>query len=303
MRTTETEKRTEGEGAFTLLEFMIVIAIIAAIGGAAVYTYDRLDENMAKGRSTFDMAAIDRGVRLFKAVNGDYPQDLDLLTLSDTLVGDVSTVGPSVATTGGFFSQLPRELKGLDGDRTTSDGYLHFFKASSAIVNALAEAGMERVRGIPSANDLGDARPPNLAYNDPPTGVGTEVPITTDLVFSIIESKNLGAPDSGLLQAITGLDPDVTHLVVALGFGNNSSMVSHSGGVNSAGFSNAPSDSDVDSSDYGRFLLLFHLGSDADLSDTIEDSEIFPSALFIGTVDATGNWLEEQFKAAFDSKS
>ena len=288
---------------FTLLELMIVISILAVVGGATLFTYERLDENMAKGRSTFDLAAIDRGVRLFKAVTGDYPQDLDLLTLSDTDVGDVTGITASTATTGGFFSQLPRELEGLDGNPATSDGHLHYFKATASIVTALAEVGIDRVRGISSANDTGEVSIPNLSYNDSPTGIGAELVIVPDLVLSIVKSKNLGAADSGLLQGITGLDPSVTHLVVALGFGNNSSMVSHSGGVNSATFSHAPSDSDVESADYGRFLLLFHLGSDIDRSDTIEDAEIFSSALFVGAVDATGDWLEEQFQAAFDSKS
>ncbi len=266
-------------------------------------TYNRLDENMAKGRSTFDLSAIDRGVRLFKSVTGDYPQDLDLLTLSDTDVGDVSGTLAHTATAGGFFSQLPRELVGMDGDRTTSDGHLHFFRATPSIVNALAEVGIDRVRGIPTANDLGEVEIPNMAYSDPPNGIGTTMAIVPNLVLSIVESKNLGASDSGLLQGITGLDPDLTHLVIALGFGNDSSLVSKSGGVNSATFSQAPSDSDVSGSEYGRFLLLFHVGSDTDNSDTIEDGEIFSSALFVGAVDATGDWLEEQFKAAFESKS
>ena len=287
---------------FTLLELLIVMSILVVVAGATFAALGPLDKKMAKGRSTFDLGAIDRGVRLFKVVTGDYPQELDLLTLSDTTVGDVSGSAAVTASAGGFCSRMPAELEGSDGNQATSDGKLHFFKATSRIVAAFSEAGIDTVRGILTADDSSEVDTPNLAYHDAPTGVGSEVAIVPDLVLPIIKSKNLGAADSGLLQAITGFEPDVTHLVVVLGLGNSSSIVSDYGGVNSAFFSEAPSDSDVGGSEYGRFLLLFHVGSDSDDSDTIEDSEIFSSVVFVGAIDATGDWLEEQFKAAFESK-
>ena len=300
MQTSKMRKNQEG---FTLLELVIVLAIIAVVGGAALFTYGRLDEKMAKGRSAFDLSAIDRGVRLYKNVTGNYPDNLDLLALSDTRVGDVVGISPATATAGGFVSILPRELEGFDGNAATSDGHLHFYPATSAVVEALSQVGIDRLRGIASTDENGELEVPNIAFSDPPAGIGSEVAIVPSLVLSIIKSKNLGATDSGLLQAITGLAPDVTHLVVVLGLGNSASIVSNSGGVNSTTFAEAPFDSDVASSEYGRFLLLFHLGSDTNNSNTIDDTEIFETAIFVGAVDATGNWLEEQFKAAFDEKS
>lgn len=303
MNITQAYSRAVVRAGFTLLELLIVMSILVVVAGATFATYGPLNNKMAKGRSTFDLGAIDRGVRLFKVVTGDYPQELDLLTVNDTSVGDISGSAAVTASAGGFCSRIPDELEGLDGDQATSDGSLHFFAATGAVVNAFAEAGMDTVRGISAAADSGEVEVPNLVHNDPPSGVGTSVAIVPNLVLPIIKSKNLGAPDSGLLQAITGFDADVTHLVVVLGLGNNASIVSDSGGVNSAFFSEAPSDGDVGGSEYGRFLLLFHVGSDLDGSDTVEDSEILPSVVFVGAIDATGNWLDEQFKAAFESKS
>ncbi len=291
------------EAGFTLLELVIVLVVLAVVSGAAIASYGNLDGKMAKGRSAYDMSAIDRGLRLFKVVSGSYPDELDLLTLSDTAVGGVESTSAVTANAGGFFSHVTDELGGADANKATSDGILHFFPATAAIVNSLAEGGIDTVRGIPIANDSGNFEIPNRAFNDAPLGGGSEVAIVPGLVLSILQSKNLGAADSGLLQAITGLESDVTHLVLVLGLGNDASIVSDTDDVTSASFSEAPFDSDVGSSDYGRFLLLFHLGSDLDASDTIEDSEIYPEVRFVGAIDATGDYLEEQFKAAFDGKS
>ncbi len=288
--------RTRG---LTLLELVIVMAILLVLSGVAVVTYDRLDKKMAKGRATFDLSAIDRGVRLYKAVTGMYPQDLDLLTLSDTAVGGVIGVGPVTATAGGWFSGLTRELEGADGDAATSDGSLHYFPATTAIVSAFREVGVESVRAISSIGEQSGYEVTNLAYDSFPNGVGGQLTLAPGLVLPIIESKNLGASHSGLLQAIAGLDPLVTHVVVALGLGNNASMVSPVGGVDSATFAEAPYDGEVGSAEYGRFLLLFHLGSDTNGSNTVEESEIFSSALFIGAIDASGDWREQQFREAF----
>ena len=298
--THNTAKKTQG---FTLLELVIVIAILAVIGGAALVSYDGLDKKAAKSQATFNMAAIDKGVRLFKVVTGDYPQQLDLLTLSDTTVGDVTGNAAVTATAGGFFSRLTRELEGSDGNKATSDGDLHFFKATAAIADAFAEAGIETVRGIAAADDDADISLANRAFDDPTSGVGADVNIAADLVLPIVKAKNLGAADSSLLQNITGLDSAQTHIVVALGLGNNSTIVSDNVSVNSASFSEAPFYSDVASTEYGRFLLLFHVATDTSGNDEIEDAEVFSSVQFLGALDAEGNWLDQEFADSVGSKS
>lgn len=298
-----TQKLSKQNRGFTLLELVIVIAILAVIGGAALVSYDGLDTKAAKSQATFNLAAIDKGVRLFKVVSGDYPESLDLLTLSDTTVGDVTGNAAVTATAGGFFSRLTRELEGADADKATSDGSLHFFKVTAAIADSFAEAGIDTLRGIPLASDTAAIEIANRAFDDATSGVGTDVAIAADLVLPIIKAKNLGAADSSLLESITGLDSDATHLVVALGMGNNSTIVSDTVNVNSASFSEAPFYSDVASTEYGRFILMFHVATDTDDNDTIEDGEVFSSVRFVGALDAEGNWLDQEFSDSVGTKS
>jgi prepilin-type N-terminal cleavage/methylation domain-containing protein len=88
-----TQKQPKQNRGFTLLEFVIVIAILAVIGGAALVSYDGLDTKAAKSQATFNLAAIDKGLRLFKVVSGDYPESLDLLTSPATTGGSSARDG------------------------------------------------------------------------------------------------------------------------------------------------------------------------------------------------------------------
>lgn len=285
--------------AFTLLELVIVIAILAIIGGAALVNYDGLDKRAALGQAAFNLSAIDKGIRLFHAISGDLPNNLDSLVLYDTTIPSPISLTAISATSGGFISILTPPLKGTDGYPASSDGILHFYSLSGETAAALQGAGLSTLRGIAIANDSGgNLTPANRAFDPAPTGVGASVNVATGLVVPIVKAKNLGASDSSVLQQITGLDINTTHLVVALGLGNNSSIVSDKTGVTTAAFSEAPFYGGLNGRRYGRFLLLYHLGSDLDSDDVIGSTEVFREAQFVAVIDAFGNWLD---KAASDS--
>ena len=294
------------QSGFTLLELVIVIAILAVIGGAALVAYDGLDTKAAKSQATFNLAAIDKGVRLSKAITGNYPDDLDLVVNSDATIATHTGNTAVSAATGGFFSRVPREIEGLDNDTSSGDGLFSFYPLTAEMVAALADVGIDSVRGIPIANDTASIALPNRAFDDSPTGAGAEVAVNTGLVVPIVKSLNHGAANSNDLNAITGLDASTTHIVVALGLGNNSSIVSDDTGVNSANFSEAPFYSDLASTEYGRFYLLFHVASDTTGGATpnkIDAEEVFSEPRFVGVLDAKGNWLDQEFADANGNKS
>ena len=297
----ESAKRPNG---FTLLELVIVIAILALIGGAALVNYDGLEKRAASGQAAFNLSAIDKGVRLAHALSGQYPNELDSLVLHDTTIGNPISISAITASSGGFVSTLTAQLKGADGNRSTTDGILHFYALSAEAAAALNESGMSTVRGIPTASDSSsNLAIANRAFDPSPNGQGASINVATGLVLPIVKAKNLGASNSSTLQQITGLDADTTHLVVALGLGNNSSIVSDEAGVNAAAFSEAPFYGGLPRKTYGRFLLLFHLASDLDADDAIDTSEVFRTARFVGVMDAYGNWRDKAASDAVGTKS
>lgn len=68
---------------FSLLELLVVISILAIIAGSLLTAYDGLQAQAAKSQAANDIAAIDRAVRTFTAVEKIAPENLDSLVQAD----------------------------------------------------------------------------------------------------------------------------------------------------------------------------------------------------------------------------
>ncbi|PCI49577.1 MAG: hypothetical protein COB51_04125 [Moraxellaceae bacterium] len=281
------------QDGFTLLELLVVIAIMATLAGSLLVSYDGLQGKADKAQATFNLAAIDQGVRTFKVVTGDFPNRLD------NLIDDG-------ATAAALFT-LPKKLKGKISSHTlTIDG-----------VDALAGVGIDTLRLINETNnveaEVGDLSIPNRAFDDADRGLGEDLTLAVGSKVAVIEfegSVDLDAgdttTDSSRLRDIAGLDAALPHLVIALGVGNNSSIVSTDSGANAANFSQAPFYGSVDEDEYGRFVVLFHIATDEADDGTFdpgEDGDFFEEAKFIGVVDTFGDWLDEELAEFTGQKS
>jgi len=308
------------QGGFTLLELLVVVAILAIVAGGLLVAYDGMEAKAAKGQATFNLAAVDKGVRAFKVVTGGFPNELDSL-LTDGLSAVTCAAGTSCTATAatpagagtagsGFYAGLHSNLQGTDGNVLTADNKLGLYTLDASDVTALANAGVTSLRYVDDAvNAVGTI--PNRDFDDLPRGRGlVTTPLAAGLVVPVVESEGLGAAtDCNLtisgacnrLNDITGLVPSIQHIVVALGIGNNSSIVSDAIGANAAHFSEAPFYTDIRKDQYGRFLALFHLASDngagggtAD-DGIITSGERFSTARFVGIIDSKGDWLDEEY--------
>ncbi|MCG3117785.1 MAG: prepilin-type N-terminal cleavage/methylation domain-containing protein [Candidatus Manganitrophus sp. SA1] len=300
-------KQLRNQAGFTLLELLVVVAVLAIIAGGLLVSYDGLEAKSSKGQATFNLAAVDKGIRTFKVVSGAYPTELDGLLLNNTAT--VTCAGTScTAATGGFYTGLHANLQGTEGDVLTADNKLGFRALTAGEASALINAGVSNVRMIDNTlgNTVGTI--PNRDFDDAPRGKGVPVNIASGVVVPVVESEGLGAADApagcvapfssacNRLNDIAGLNPAQGHVVVALGVGNNSSIVSDQGGGNSANFAEAPYYTDVAKNQYGRFLALFHVASDLnDDGDFADAGETFSSARFIGVIDSKGDWLDEEY--------
>lgn len=306
-------RQLRNQAGFTLLELLVVVAVLAVIAGGLLVSYDGLEAKSSKGQAAFNLAAIDKGVRTFKVVSGSFPNELDSL-LTDGLSVPTCAAGTTCTATGataagagtagsGFYAGLHSNLQGADSNVLIADGKLGLYELTAADVTALNNAGISRIRQIDDAtNAIGSI--PNRDFDDAPRGKGVAATMAAGMVVPVVESEGLGAatactaPFDGAcnrLNDIAGLDPSIQHVVVAFGLGNNSSIVSDQGGGNAANFSEAPFYTDVAKNQYGRFVVLFHLASDTNGDGTIAAGERFSSARFIGVIDSKGDWLDEEY--------
>src|SRR5947207_7067662 len=107
------------KGAFTILELMIVIAIIIALAGLVLATVGYVQKKGARSRAEAEIAAISAALESYKADNGIYPTEpstTEILAAN----GDPQGGNPiNFITASGF---LYKKISGdSDGNPTTSD--------------------------------------------------------------------------------------------------------------------------------------------------------------------------------------
>lgn len=69
-------RRLTRRAAFTLLEVLIVVAILVILGGAASVAYFRYLEDAKAGRAQNDMRVISDAYKKFYGENGNWPQQI-----------------------------------------------------------------------------------------------------------------------------------------------------------------------------------------------------------------------------------
>ena len=74
------EKRAEHRGGFTLMEMLVVVAIIVILAGAAVPIYFNQMNEARRGRAKMDVTTIAAQLEAYNLKSGSYPDGLESLT-------------------------------------------------------------------------------------------------------------------------------------------------------------------------------------------------------------------------------
>jgi type II secretory pathway pseudopilin PulG len=110
-------------GAFTLIELIVVIAIIIVLAGLILSTVGYVQKKGARSRAETEIAAMSAACESYKADNGIYPRDA---TTTDTLNARVS--GDPTSTSYKQASlYLYIQLSGTNADRTPITGARSYF--------------------------------------------------------------------------------------------------------------------------------------------------------------------------------
>ncbi|MCP3695967.1 MAG: prepilin-type N-terminal cleavage/methylation domain-containing protein [Planctomycetaceae bacterium] len=290
--------RNRKVSGFTLLEVLMVVAMLAIVGGAIITSYGGLEDKAAKGSATHTIAAVEEAFRVFAATEGGLPNNLEsLLAATPTtpayVIAEADNGAADASATGAAFA-------GLLGAKIAGK-----FTIVDTDPAPLVAAGITKIRYLDlkgngtggtldikdasgaatTVGDIGAISIPQHAFEAPrPTNKnrgrgyyvnavgGTSIPLAV-----------WNAGDGGYNNVKVGGNP--TSVLVGLGLGNASSLIGEGVFTNLA---HAPYYGNVAKNQYNHYVALV-------------DVSVSPAKL-VAIVDSRGDFLDEEFAEATGQK-
>ena len=310
---------------FTLLELLIIVAILAIVGGGLVTSFEGLQAQAAKASATNTIASLQNSIRTYQSMEGTLPNNLDSLLAAKTTTAtatngvvtatDITTyVGPDKSDTNNGGLELANYLGSEKMGKKVVAQALSADQAKN-----LVDAGITTVRyldtvslvggtlGIPDAEGvspvnigaIADIDIPQLGFNVPRPGAdhnrGRAFEIAVDSSSSTVQQFAVWGGQSASVPAAnynnTKLGADPLAVLVAFGIGPDSTLVS--GGKTDP---NAANDKTL--GDAGKIASAPFYG---DVAKSTYPSYVMlvdvqqNPAKFVAVVDARGDFLAEEF--------
>jgi prepilin-type N-terminal cleavage/methylation domain-containing protein len=148
--TLQTQQPNKASSGFTLLELLVVVTILAIVGGGMITAFSGQDVKAARGVATASIAGVEDAIRIYVAQEQDLPNDMESLTcldqdltahptavlqLTDVFAGASSTA-TGVAWTAATEQQIP--FGGLSN--LTQEGGGMGFKVADKFTLTLVDA-------------------------------------------------------------------------------------------------------------------------------------------------------------------
>jgi len=246
------------EGGFTLLELLVVVAILAAIAGTATIMLHDTDKKAFAAAHVAMMDELSKGILTFQQLNGgNYPDNWDSLMHSAT--GTLTGAVPAY-----FLNQALSDQ--LNSDPLTQTD-----------IDRLAAVGVTKARVLSTAvthDHDDDPATPDIACDNTDVGIGAIInskgnDVTVQNIFRSKDANGCGALNSAPFAVG---DPVLTWTggeervnapagarLLAFGVGPDSTLFQS---TNYGALTNTPIYRHVAANEYNRFVVLFNVTSD-----------------------------------------
>ena len=288
------EKVRNKQGGFTLLELLVVVAILAAIAGTATVMLQDTDRKASAAAHVAMMDELSKGIQTFRTMNNAFPDNWDSLMQVATPTTAYTDAKPLVL--------LSEDLAGTDG--SIGAGTLTTKEAE-----ALAAVGIKNVRVVAGGTKVGggtdgaecvvtsketlqalindksnDLVAQNVYRRASANGCGLDSPATLAdgspvMLWKTAANLRVNAHMSG--ETVNGVTLAADDRLVAFGVGPDSTLFDPA--YNGA-LSNVPVYRHVEPDEYNRFVVLFK----------VSGSGVSDKAAFQAIVDGAGDTKDEE---------
>ena len=316
-------KVRKNKSGFTLLELLVVVAIIAIIGGFAIGSFDGLEGQASTGAATGSLASIDQTVRTFKVTEGALPSNLESLmsatpgTFTGTGVDAVSDAAGTPAATSMLTTKLTGKFTATDlTDQQLANlidaGVLRmrYTEALSEVTGPFpltlatpdAEGGTAIISGPISDIDI-----PQHAFEAPrPGGAPSGRNRGRGFQFDLPNPARAADGDAATPTALSGTElmvwnstgynnikvgGDADSVLVGFGIGAASDVVGSGKFTNLA---HAPYYGKTAKNEYNHYVMLVDVGPATATSAS--------EARLVAMVDSRGDFLDEEFAESTGQK-
>ncbi|MBK95120.1 MAG: hypothetical protein CMJ79_05315 [Planctomycetaceae bacterium] len=307
-------KRSMKKAGFTLLEVLMVVAMLAIVGGAIITSYGGLEDKAAKGTATHSIAAITEAFLVYDSTEGGLPNNLETMA----------------AATPTNPTYIAAELDN-SADAVTDEEMALFLKqdklpkkfglktATADHISALVAAGITKIRyldkkgnntaeallDIKNANGnpatvgpLAQISIPQHAFEAPRTGLnkvrnrgrGFYLNLNAAPTPKLMYWGDAGAAEGNVIGPAGGYDVikvggQTNQILVGLGLGNASNLVGEGVFTN---LQHAPYYGNVAKHEYNHYIALIDVASSP--------------AKLVAILDSRGDFLDEEFAEATGQK-
>ncbi len=295
-------QRRRRQAGFTLLELLVVVAILAAVAGTATIALQDTDARASAAAHVAMMDELNKGIRTFRVLNNNaYPNNYDsllewggtgtpvALTRAGFEAADVQPYTPPAATTAGDLSNVMLER--------LSDIGITNMRIANTTLNPDGDGDCSNMQGL--INSRGNAVVAGNIYLSPAAnGCGENYVFSTATPVDHINAPIMVW--TGGTERITGVettndidiadftntDADVP-LFMVVGLGPSTTLFDV---ANLGGMTTVPVYRHVGDDQYNRFLALFHIATTDGTATPVPVDQVLLQAI----VDGAGDTKEEE---------
>ncbi len=249
--------KTRSSRGFTLLELVIVVAIVATLAGLVISQIGMLGRSTDMAASAKTQADLANNMQLFFVMQKRFPQGLDSLLVSDGASAPTGVYVPfNDRATGALDPAIGDQLGGLPDSGPHLDRDLVMGTLSAGMRRSITRIGIDFVHDhdltVINSNDSGVFQRA-LDRNDP------------DMPFALVVEGSDAAISA--LPATQGVFPVETALV-AVGIGPRSALIPTT-------MLNAPIYPGNDGTYYGRYIAYFQVYESGERANLVGISDAY----------------------------